>query len=75
MHFTSMKAPNPVPNPTLPLKLHLLHKCANTTKCTSPYACVLAFSQSFSSKELATQLAIPLDSSNDAKLDHSSGTR
>jgi hypothetical protein len=68
--FTSIKAPNP--NPFLPLKLHLLRKCANTTKCTSPCACVLAFSQSFSSKELATQLASPLDSSNDTKLDHSS---
>jgi hypothetical protein len=34
-------------NPSLPLKLHHLRKCANTTKCTSPCACVLAFSQSF----------------------------
>jgi hypothetical protein len=31
------------PKPSLPLKLHRLHKCANTTKCTPPYACVLAF--------------------------------
>ena len=52
----------------------LLCKCANTTKCAPPCVCVLAFSQSFS-KELATQLATPLDPSNDAKLDHSSGTR
>jgi hypothetical protein len=33
------------PNPSLPLKLHRLRKCANTTKCTSACACVLAFSQ------------------------------
>jgi hypothetical protein len=56
--FTSRKAPNPASqarwegernsNPSLPLKLHRLHKCANITKCTSPCACVLAFSQSFS---------------------------
>jgi hypothetical protein len=30
--------------PSLPLKLHLLHKCANTTKCTSPCTYVLTFS-------------------------------
>jgi hypothetical protein len=35
------------PNPSLPLKHHRLCKCANITKCTSPCACVLAFSQSF----------------------------
>jgi hypothetical protein len=35
------------PNLSLPLKLHRLRKCANTTKCTSPCACVLAFSQWF----------------------------
>ena len=52
----------------------LLSKCANTTKSTPLCACVLAFSQSFF-KGLATQLAMPLDPSNDAKLDHSSGTR
>jgi hypothetical protein len=56
--FTSTKVPNPVelarmegernPNPSLPLKLHLLHKCANTTKCSPSYAHVLAFSQIFS---------------------------
>jgi hypothetical protein len=34
-------------NASLPLKFHRLRKCANTTKCTSPCACVLAFSQSF----------------------------
>jgi hypothetical protein len=72
-HFTSTKAPNP--NPSLPLKLHRLPKCANITMCISSCASVLAFSQSFSSKELATQLVTPLNSSNDAKLDHSSGTR
>jgi hypothetical protein len=27
------------------LQLHLLYKCANTTKCTTSCACVLAFSQ------------------------------
>jgi hypothetical protein len=32
-----------IPNPSLPLKLHLLRKCANTTKCTSSCACVLTF--------------------------------
>jgi hypothetical protein len=52
--FTSQKASNPASqaqqegernsNPSLPLKLHHLHKCANITKCTSPCACVLAFS-------------------------------
>jgi hypothetical protein len=31
-------------HPSLSLKLHLLHKCANITKCTSPCACVLIFS-------------------------------
>jgi len=35
---------------------------------------VLAFSQSFF-KGLATQLATPLNPSDDAKLDYSSGTR
>jgi hypothetical protein len=35
------------PNPSLPLKLHRLRKCANTTEFTSPCARVLAFSQSF----------------------------
>ena len=49
-------------------------KCANTTKCTPPCECVLAFSQIFF-KGLVTQFTTPLDSSNDAKLDHSSGTR
>jgi hypothetical protein len=34
---------------------------------------VLAFLQLFF-KRLATQLTMPLDPSNDAKLDHSSGT-
>jgi hypothetical protein len=32
------------PNPPLMLKHHCLRKCANTTKCTSQCACVLAFS-------------------------------
>jgi hypothetical protein len=43
---------------------------ANVPTLTSDhptYARVLAFSQSFSLKELDTQLATPLDSSNDAK--------
>jgi hypothetical protein len=35
------------PNPSLPLKLHLLRKCANTTKCSPSCAHVLAFSQIF----------------------------
>ena len=39
--------------------------------CALPCVCVLVFSQSFS-KELATQLATPLNPSDDAKLDHSS---
>jgi len=38
---------------SLPFKLHLLLKCANTTKCKPTCARVLAFSQSFSSKELS----------------------
>ena len=37
--------------------------------------CVLAFFTNIFSKELGTQLATPLDPSNDAKLDLSSGTR
>ena len=56
------------------LQLHLLCTCANTAKCTPPCVCVLAFSQSFF-KGLATQLAMPLNPNDDAKLDHSSGTR
>jgi hypothetical protein len=52
----------------------LLCKCANTTKCTPPNASVLAFSQIFF-KGLVTQFTTPLDLSNDAKLDHSSGSR
>jgi hypothetical protein len=36
------------PNPSLPLKLHRLHKSANITKCTPPCACVLAFHNYFS---------------------------
>jgi hypothetical protein len=36
------------PNPSLPLKLHRLCKCAHTTKCTPPCACVLAFHNHFS---------------------------
>jgi hypothetical protein len=61
--FTSTKALNPFSqarregerntNPSLLLKLRRLHKCANTTKCTSPCACVLAFCQIFF-KELAS---------------------
>jgi hypothetical protein len=47
------------------LQLLLLCKCTNTTKCTT------SFSQTFF-KELTTQLATPLDPSNNAKLDHSS---
>jgi hypothetical protein len=63
-HFTSTKALNPASqarwegernsNPSLPLKLYLLCKCANTNKWSSSCARVLAFSQSFSSKELGT---------------------
>jgi hypothetical protein len=34
-------------NPSLLPKLHRLHKCANTNKCSSSCARVLAFSQSF----------------------------
>ena len=56
------------------LQLHLLCKCANTTKCTPPCVCVLAFHNHFQ-RMLATQLATPLNPSDDAKLDHSSGTR
>jgi hypothetical protein len=64
-----------VPNPSLSFKLHRLRKCANTNKCSSPCARVLVFSQSFSSKELDTQLISPLDPNTYAKLDRSSGTR
>ena len=55
-------------------KHHLLCRCANTTKCTPPCVCVLAFHNHFP-KDVSTQLATPLDPSDDAKLDHSSGTR
>ena len=55
------------------LQLLVLCKCTNTTKYTLPCVCVLAFSQSFF-KGLATQLVTPLNPSDDAKLDHSSGT-
>jgi hypothetical protein len=71
--FISMKMPES--RRALPLKLHHLCKCANTNKCSPLCARVLAFSQSFSLKELVTQLATPLDSSKDAKLDHSSGIK
>jgi hypothetical protein len=64
--FTSQKALNPASqapregernsNPSLPLKLHRLRKCANITKCTSPCACVLAFSQSFSRRYVSSLL-------------------
>ena len=59
---------------TIQLQQLLLCKCANTTKCTPSCASVFAFSQTFF-KGLVTQLTTPLDPSNDAKLDHSSGTR
>ena len=49
----------------------LLCKCVNTTKCTPPCECVLAFSQTFF-KGLVTHFTTPLDPSNDVKLDHSS---
>jgi hypothetical protein len=56
--FTSTKTLNPAsqarqegernPNPSLPFKLHLLRKYANTTKCSPTCVSVLAFLQSFS---------------------------
>ena len=57
-------------------QLYLLHPCSNvpTTKCITLCTCVSIFSQTFS-RVLATQLATPLDPSDDAKLDHSTGTR
>jgi hypothetical protein len=64
--FTSQKVPNPAsqtrregernPNPSLPLKLHRLRKCANTTKCTPPCACVLAFHKHFSKRYVSSLL-------------------
>jgi hypothetical protein len=58
--FTSRKALNPasqawreeerIPNPSPPLKLHLICKYANTNKCSPPCARVLAFLQSFSQR-------------------------
>jgi hypothetical protein len=60
------KAPNPSsqarqkgernPNPSLPLKLHRLRKSANTTKCTPPCACVLAFHKHFSRRYVSSLL-------------------
>jgi hypothetical protein len=37
-------------------KLHRLHKSANTTKCTPPCACVLAFYKHFSRRYVSSQL-------------------
>jgi len=48
---------------------HHPFKCANTTKCK----CVSIFLNIFLG--LITHLDMPLDPSNDAKLDHSNGTR
>ena len=50
-------------------------KCANTTKCTPPCVCVFSIFTIISQRMLATQLATPLDPSDNAKLDHLSGTR
>jgi hypothetical protein len=44
------------------------HVINNMCKCVSIFTIILL-------KELTTQLATPLDPSNDAKLDHTSGTR
>jgi hypothetical protein len=59
-----------------PNQLQQLRLCkyANTTKCTTLCASVLAFSQSFF-KGLVTQITTSLNPSKDAKLDHTSGTR
>jgi hypothetical protein len=68
--------PSSTLSPVLPPLLYqLLHlcKCANT-KCPPTCAHVLAFYKHFT-KGLVTQLTTPLDPNNDAKLDHSSGTR
>jgi hypothetical protein len=43
-------------NPSLPLKLHCLRKSANTTKCTSPCACVLAFYNHFPRRYVSSLL-------------------
>ena len=63
MHFIFSKVLNPVsqarregernPTPLYPSTSTSFSKCANTTKCTPRCASVLAFSQSFSSKELS----------------------
>ena len=50
-----------------------LQMCQHQQVCTTMCMCV-SFSQTFS-KGLVTQLATPLDPSDNAKLDHSSGTR
>jgi hypothetical protein len=84
--FTSTKAPNPTElarwegergtqTHLYPSNSTSFAKVLHTTKGSPSCAHVLVFLQSSSSKELATQLATPLDSSNVAKLDHSSGTR
>jgi len=62
MYFIFSKASNPTsqaqwegernPNPSLPFKLHLLCKCANTTKWPPPLCMCVSISQTFSSKEL-----------------------
>jgi hypothetical protein len=69
-HFNSSKTPefrlaSPVrgredPKPSLPLKLHRLRKGANTTKCSSLCASVLAFSQLFFEALLALSKCICL---------------
>ena len=83
--FIFSKAPNPAsqarsegernPNPSLPFKLNLLLKVCQHHHVLPTCASVLAFSQTFSLKELASQLAMPLDPNMYAMLDCSSGTR
>ena len=68
-HFISFPAQR-ILNHSLPFKLHLLCKCVNTTKCM----CFSIFTTIFP-KELASELATPLDPNTYAKLDRSSGTR
>ena len=65
--------PSSLPPPPR-FQLLLLCKCANTTKWYTTLCMCVSFSQTFS-KGFFTQFTTTLDPSNDARLDHSSGTR
>jgi hypothetical protein len=57
-HLASSAGGREDPKPSLPLKLHHQHKCANTTKWSLSCARVLAFSQLFFEALLALSICI-----------------